>query len=179
MQNNNSKFNSILLGILIILVALGIYLILMNNKQQEVIFSPISEQENIETVPTRNNQPQQVQQPTTQVSSSITSTKFGLKYPANAQITEGQYLSPGQISNGVSEVNGSAQAQISFTNTAIMWGGAQAFCMPDGNEFGIFEYGVSTTACVKSMRADIFGKQGYQLTSADKKIFGNFVLENN
>ena len=57
----------------------------------------------------------------------------------------------------------------------IVIGGAQSSCLP--NDFGTFTYGVSTTKCVRNLRADLVGP-AQAITQATKNAFGDFVIKN-
>lgn len=109
----------------------------------------------------------------------VKSPANGLYYPEGATIKEGTYLNPSQEASG--NGIGMPYLWITYGDTTIQWGGAQSGCID--NEFGAFQYGVSTTACVKSLRADVGQKNitpgvAEQITTESKKIFGDFVLKN-
>jgi hypothetical protein len=179
MQNNNSKLNTILLVIIIILLAIGIYFVAI--KRNKI---PTNTNVNVE-MPTVQNTNQDLNQnsPQTQPPSQTlrTSQKFGLKYPRTMIISENYYLSPVQEGQGVPENRGTAQATLTApgTNLMIAWGGPQSSCMPDGNEFGAFQYGVSTIVCVRGMRAQA-GVENVRFTliQSEKDLFGDFVKAN-
>ncbi len=195
MQNNNSSLNTVLLVIVIILLIIGIWFVArrdtatiipvdINQRQIETgADEDRSASNTTTTVPTSSTSGtsttvQQTTQTTTQTQSSMkVSPKFGLKYPAGAQISESYYLTPGQTANGVPENQGASQATITISNMVISWGSHQGACSPD--EFGSFRYGISTTACVKGMRAQAGVEDvRYALTQREISIFGDFVLAN-
>lgn len=174
MQNNNSKFLYIIIGILSVLV---IVLLAVQYSSRKSAF----DNGPVEEFPMNDSQTQDNQNgySNTNTSTWVKSLKFGLWYPPNARITESYYLSPVEQGNGSLPYMGIPYAEfLDFPNSdmTIIWGGAQSGC---GDGDYDFQYGVSEITCVKGMKA-YMGTQDVRkgITASDKKIFGDFVIKN-
>jgi hypothetical protein len=100
----------------------------------------------------------------------LESQKFGLKYPKGVEWYEG-YL--------VTDLGKFAEARFTYDGAIISWGGQNTSCMNDADQYKVFQYGVSTIACIKGLTAGI-GLENVRDTISQKalNIFGDFVLKN-
>ncbi len=161
MQNIVQKVIVVFLGIIIVLLAI---LLLKQSRPTEINLL-------------KQSQPAQIQQEgsNTSVQTVVenndwkTSVKYGLTYPAGVEFSEG---TTGQYSTAV--------AQFTYDGAIVTWGGGvDTACMTDGNEFGVFNAGTSTVACIKGQTARITA-QNASATISQKalNLFGEFVLAN-
>lgn len=168
LSENKSPFNlnTLLLIILIVLVTLGLFFII---RQQPSSISP----EDTTDTNSITDSLAQISTPLIEEISAVErmewkkSPKFGLYYPEGFELFE----------NMDPETGNEMRISSSFTNAIISWGGPQSSCTDP--ETYIFDYGVSTTACVKGLRAQI-GLTDVRnvLTSRDLHLFGYFVMKN-
>ncbi len=168
-ENNNSKLNTVLLFVLIILVAFCAWMLLSKEKESEIKI-PITE------VNDNQNNGEETEESSNTM--WVKSSRFGILYPSSFDVYEGVYLNPTQQSQGALESEGLPEARFSKDRIVISWGGAQSSCID--SEFGVFEYGISQVACVKSMRAQIgvANVRDSAITKEEVKLFGDFVLKN-
>lgn len=171
MENKNFKWNIVLLVVILILLIVVIWLVARKTNAPVV-----NNNENLTPQQINQNVPQSTTTENKQIEWTK-SPKFGLYYPSTFKVNEYYYLTPAQSDQGVPETQGVPQFNAINGNAVISWGGAQSGC--SSAEFGIFQYGVSTTACVKGMRAQI-GLENVRnsLTSQEIKLFGDFVMKN-
>lgn len=105
----------------------------------------------------------------------ISNAGFEVMYNSNWLVQPMFYGSPAMMAEGKQEHVG-----YEFTikkDVIISWGGPQSGC--NGNEYGVFQYGVSSVACVKNFRSQI-GQVDVRskLSQIDLNTFGDFVLKN-
>jgi len=167
-MQNTSKLNTILLIVAIVLLAAGIWAILSKkgNSESTTYNFPISEDITSEdSIPTPNKTEIPVLS-TTITETWSTSPVFSLQYPKGVEVYETK--------------NPYVEVRFTYEGAVISWGGgADTFCMPDGNEYGIFQPGVTTIACVRGQTARI-GVENVRNTISQKALtmFGDFVLKN-
>jgi hypothetical protein len=163
-MENKSKTNTVLLVTIIILLAVALVYVLLNKPKQE--------KNNL-----INNLPEENQILNQENNNSWTfNSEIGLTYNSNWEITPELYRTPAQQENGEPEQILGYRFTLPSGNT-ISWGGYQSGCGPD--EFGKFQYGISTIACVNNVRSNI-GLSDVRLTlpKEDLEAFGDFVLKN-
>jgi hypothetical protein len=183
-MQNTSKLNTILLVIIIILLVIGLgYFILRDSKEKETskLVNDVA-QENIKVDSSTNNNINQ--------KDWSKSTKFGLYYPESFNPPTEFYRVSGLGSNRGSIVyEPSTDTVPVFSlvfndgNAVITWGDVWKGGYLPGTctelEFGVFEYGVSGTACLKGYRTWVshFSARD-NVTENELKTFGDFVLKN-
>ncbi|MFA6515360.1 MAG: hypothetical protein WCT42_03815 [Candidatus Paceibacterota bacterium] len=110
----------------------------------------------------------------------IVDSKIGLTYNSKWQVTPELYQTPAQKENGEPLSIVGYRFTLPSGNV-INWGGHQEGCQRYEIKapFSKFQYGVSTLACVKGMKANL-GLNDVRLTLPKEDInsFGDFVLKN-
>ncbi len=194
MQNKffGSKLNTVLLAILIILMIIALRWMHQNkelyqsaslNKTQNTGFydSLSSEDSKVfEDASIPNPSPSEMlgsDGKSLEIKWVSSPSNFGaiVLYPSNWRIMPNYYGSAAMQAQGKEELVGYDFTLLS--GSMVIWGGAQAGC--NGDEFGEFKYGVSSTTCVKGLRTSIGRASARESVSlSDLKTFGDFVLKN-
>jgi len=177
MKNKNSV---IIIALLIILVVLAVYLAFFKDKTKsidnQIQYAPTADN----NIVGQKNLPET--QPQVKAIIWIKSPEFGLYYQNTLNIIEYYMDRYGK------EITKSQGAYPIFTATfgkdqdaVITWGGywGNNGSVCSQNEFGAFQYGVSSVTCLKGFRTWVSHSSARNVVSSEElKTFGDFVLKN-
>ncbi len=172
-MSNNRNINTILLILIFIVLSIGVYLFMGNKK--------VGDSEPLGQIP-------EIENPNSVV--WVKSEKFGLYFPANFNAPNEFY----RVS-GLGEDRGKIVYEPSTDTVPVfslvfadgdavitwgdVWKGGYIPGTCTQSEFGPFEYGVSSVACVNGYRTWVahFSARD-SISKDDLKIFGDFVMKN-
>lgn len=110
----------------------------------------------------------------------ITKDGFEIHYVVDWIVEPEYYCSPGECGQGKRHLVG--YEFMLPSGARIWWGGHQSSCdngEDRGPRFNDFNYGVSSSACVKGLMSGISMPGEAAVSQQDKNTFGDFVVKNN
>lgn len=194
-MQNTSKLNTVLLVIIIILLGVGIFIFSSKNnaidnnevnkqgqEAEDVVKDTYSNQDRSADINNAivKNTSKDSEVPAPVVKNQVkyvSSPKFGISYPSGLNIMESYQDNTGKQ---VNTSNGSTKffsATFGINQDAIIAWDGNSKCTD--SEFGVFQYGISSNACLKGTRAWISHASASSVMSKeDLKTFGDFVIKN-